>query len=130
MFLQPVGSGMTVALKYSGGTSPLGPKSERDGRTSEIDAMRSHTMSQTYGSQLSTAHAISELSSDRRRLVLCIDDDISGHDVSELPAFVLTQINKFIPKGLPPTEFLSTLETVAVETLGTEQQSGGYLCVR
>ena len=131
-------------------------------RTSEIDATRSHSLT----SQLSTAHAQSELSSDRKRLVLCIDDDtqglslrkalleaqghtgvtatsgpvgirlatrlsvdvvvvdyempgmdgaavvaevrkcrstvpiimLTGHDVSELPAFVLTQINKFIPR--------------------------------
>jgi DNA-binding response OmpR family regulator len=40
----------------------------------------------------------------------------SGHQVSDLPEFVLTQINRFIPKGLSPVDFLSTLKDVAVET--------------
>jgi CheY-like chemotaxis protein len=160
---------------------------ERD-HHSETGSRRPRTLGQTCGSQLSTVHANSELSSDRKRLVLCIDDDIrglslrkalleaqgyaavtassgpvgirlatdlpvdvvvvdyempeidgaavvvevrkcrpavpiimlSGLHVSELPAFVLTQINKFIRKGLSPAEFLSALESVAVEALGTE----------
>ena len=166
------------------GHRPVELRLERDDRTSTIDATRSHAM----GSQQSTAHAQSELSSDRKRLVLCIDDDIrglslrkalleaqgytvvtassgpigirlakelpvdvvvvdyempemdgaavalevrqcrttvpiimlSGHQISDLPGFVLTQINKFIPKGLSPADFLSTLEGLAVETTDME----------
>jgi CheY-like chemotaxis protein len=161
---------------------------ERDDQASEIDSTRPRTLGQTFGSQRSTVHANSELSSDPKRLVLCIDDDIrglslrkalleaqgytavtassgpvgirlatelpvdvvvvdyempemdgaavvvevrkcrpalpiimlSGHHVSELPAFVLTQINKFIHKGLSPADFLSMLETVAVDALKTK----------
>ena len=174
---------MTVALTYSRDL-PVELRVERDGQTSEVDATRSQVLS----SQLSNAHAQSELSSDRKRLVLCIDDDIrglslrkalleahgytvvtansgrigsrmakdlpvdlivvdyempemdgaavvvevrkyrpvvpiimlSGHQMSELPALVLPRINKFIPKGLPPAEFLSMLKAVAVEGWKTE----------
>lgn len=40
---------------------------------------------------------------------------LSGHHISDVPEPVLRQINKFISKSSPPTEFLAALQEVVSE---------------